>query len=103
MQMMQVIAEGRAVSPEASREMEEILLGQEFNEGIPAGLPPGLRAAHKTGWTDRLYHDFGIILPEGRKPYVLAVMTEGFTLENQAHTATAAISKIILDEIQENS
>jgi beta-lactamase class A len=29
--------------------MVEILFRQHFNDGIPAGLPPGMKVAHKTG------------------------------------------------------
>ena len=93
MQMMQIIAEGKAVSEKASFEMVEILLEQRFNEGIPARLPQTVKAAHKTGWNDRLYHDFGIIFPGNRKPYILAVMTNGFAAESDAHACVAEISK----------
>lgn len=93
MQMMRVIAEGKAVSSEASAEMIEILLGQEFNEGIPAHLPKTVKVAHKTGWNEKLYHDFGIVFPERRKPFVLAVMTRGFVNESDAHVCVAKISE----------
>ena len=43
------LAEGSAVSETASDEMLGVLRGQKFNEGIPAGLPPGTPVAHKTG------------------------------------------------------
>src|SRR5437764_338598 len=33
----------------SSTPMMDILAAQEFNSGIPAGLPPGTRVAHKTG------------------------------------------------------
>src|SRR2546429_378707 len=37
---------------------------QEFNEGIPAGLPPGIPVAHKTGWIGQVvYHDAGLVSP----------------------------------------
>lgn len=92
MQMMKGIAEGRAVSRTASEEMIRILLEQEYNEGIPAGLPPQVKTAHKTGWIDTCYHDFGIVFPPGRKPYVLAVMTRDFASETDAHACVAQIS-----------
>ena len=47
--LLAAIQQGRAASPAATREILRMLLGQEFNEGIPAGLPPGTRVAHKTG------------------------------------------------------
>src|SRR6185295_15634118 len=37
------IAERRAVSAKASAEMIKIMLDQKFDDGIPAGLPPGIR------------------------------------------------------------
>src|SRR6266480_4483280 len=39
--ILRAIEEGRAASPAATREMLGILLAQEFNEKIPAGLPAG--------------------------------------------------------------
>lgn len=98
-QTMQLIAEGKVVSQEACEKMIEILLRQEFNESIPALLPKSVKVAHKTGWTGDVYHDTGIVYPEGedRKPYALSIMTKGFA-ENQAteaHECMANISKII--------
>lgn len=100
MQMMKALAEGRAVSLESSMDMIEILLGQEFNEGIPAGLPKGTRVAHKTGWVDLIYHDFGIVLPRDRRPYVLAVMTRGFKDVKEAHACVAEVSRRIHKRIR---
>lgn len=99
MQMMLAIAEGRAVSPQACAEMTTILLGQEFNESIPARLPASVRVAHKTGWNDNLYHDFGIVLPENRKPFLLAIMTRGFKDETSAHDFMAGLSKRIYQQL----
>jgi len=71
------IAEGRAASPASSRAMLDVLGRQHFNEGIPAGLPAGVRVAHKTGWFTGTHHDGGIVTaPDGRR-YVLVVLTRG--------------------------
>jgi len=101
-QTMQLIAEGKVVSREASEKMIEILLGQEFNESIPALLPKSVKVAHKTGWTDDVYHDTGIIFSENRKPYVLSIMTKGFAEEqgSTAHQCMANISRLIFEQIQ---
>jgi beta-lactamase class A len=103
-QTMQLIAEKKVVSQAASEKMIEILLGQEFNESIPAWLPKSVRVAHKTGWTGDVYHDTGIVYPDdqARKPYALSIMTKGFT-ENQAaeaHQCMANISRIIYESLQ---
>src|SRR5215208_1465194 len=100
-QTMELIAEGKVVSKQASEKMVEILLGQEFNESIPALLPKSVKVAHKTGWTGDVYHDTGIVYPEGRKPYVLSIMTQGFPedQESEAHSCMANISKVIYDKL----
>ena len=100
-QTMQLIAEGKVVSKQASEKMIEIMLEQEFNESIPALLPQSVSVAHKTGWTDDVYHDTGIVYPEHRRPYVITIMTKGFTekQEQEAHQCMARISKMIYDQI----
>jgi beta-lactamase class A len=75
--------------------MIEILLQQEFNEGLPKNLPPGTRVAHKTGSITQIYHDAGIVYPPQRKPYVIVVLTRGLTDEKRAHQLVAAISQTI--------
>lgn len=99
---MKLIAEKRVVSPQASDAMIAILLGQEFNESIPARLPEQVRVAHKTGWTGDVYHDTGIVYREGRKPYVLSIMTRGFPEgeAQAAHACIAEISRIIYETLQ---
>lgn len=96
---MTLIAEGKVVSNQACQEMIEILLGQEFNESIPALLPGEVRVAHKTGWTDDYYHDTSIVFPPDRRPYVLTIMTQGFGEKqaSQAHACMASISRSIYD------
>ena len=100
-QTMRLIAERKVVSQAASEKMIEILLGQEFNESIPASLPNSVKVAHKTGWTGEFYHDTGIVYPEGRKPYVLSVMTRGFAEDKaaEAHACMARISKLIYEKL----
>lgn len=89
------IAERRAVSAGASDEMIKVMLGQKFNEGIPAGLPPGTRVSHKTGSITKIYHDAAIVYPPNRKPYVLVVLTRGIEDEKRAHQLIADISRLV--------
>ncbi len=100
-QMMTLIAEGKVVSKEASQQMIEIMLGQEFNESIPALLPKSVKVAHKTGWTGEFYHDTGIIFSESRKPYAISILTHGFPENNEeeAHACMAEISKMVFEQI----
>ena len=74
-QLLEAIAQGRAADQDASRQMVEILEHQKFNEGIPAGLPPGLRVAHKTGEITKIHHDAAIVFAP--KPFVLVILVRG--------------------------
>jgi beta-lactamase class A len=74
--------------------MMSILLEQQFRSGIPAGLPKAARVAHKTGNISTVHHDAGIVFLEGRKPYVLVVLTQ-FPAETGRGTAVADVSRDI--------
>lgn len=76
-----------------------MLLAQEFNEGIPAGLPPGTRVAHKTGNITALLHDAAIVYPRGRAPYVLVVLTRGYPDQADAARVIADLSRIVYQRI----
>jgi beta-lactamase class A len=93
--ILRAIEEGRAGPPGATREMLEILTAQEFNEKIPAGLPPGTRVAHKTGEITAVSHDAAIVYPSGRKPYVLVVLTKGISDGTKSSKLIADLSGII--------
>ncbi len=96
------IAEHRAASAASCRAMVEILARQEFNEGIPAGVPPGTRVAHKTGWITGIRHDGGIVyLPDGRA-YVLVVLTRGVDDVDAADRLIVAISRMAFDHLSGN-
>ncbi len=98
--ILRAIAEKKAVSEAASAAMIEILEGQEFKTKIPAGLPPGTRVANKTGDITGVHHDAAIVFPEGRAPYVLVVLTEGYPSEEEADASIAAVSKAVWQAVQ---
>jgi beta-lactamase class A len=89
------IADGTAAQPEACAAMVGVLAAQEFNEGIPAGLPPGTRVAHKTGWITSLYHDAAVVYPEGVPPYVLVVLTEALDESASGPALVAAVASTV--------
>jgi beta-lactamase class A len=93
--MLLTIDKGTALSPEASAEMKEILLAQEVNDKIPAGLPPGTPVAHKTGEITAVSHDAAVVNPPGRKPNVLVVMTRGLRDSAQSTALIADISRMV--------
>lgn len=93
--ILAAIANQRAASPAACRAMEAILARQRFNEGIPAGLPPGTRVAHKTGEITRIHHDAAIVSDDRGARYVLVVLVRG--LESKDHSAAlmADIARLV--------
>jgi len=56
-------------------EVEDVMRGQTYRDGIPAGLPAGTAIANKTGWIDDHTHDMAIVRPEEGEPFALVVLT----------------------------
>src|SRR5213593_1345280 len=94
--LLGAIATGRAASRGACDSMLAILGRQEFNEGIPVGVPPGTRVAHKTGWIGEVvYHDAAIVFPSRGGDYVLVVLTGGIRQDSVAHNLVADLSRMV--------
>ena len=74
-------------------------LGQKLDEGIPVGLPAGIRVAHKSGSIRKIQHDAGIVFVPGRKPYVLVVLVRGIADEKRAHQLIADISRTVYEDV----
>jgi beta-lactamase class A len=75
LRLMEAIAQGQAVDQQSSRQMLAILERQTVNDRIPAGLPPGMRVAHKTGEITGIRHDAAIVF--AARPFLLVVLTRG--------------------------
>lgn len=76
--LLEMIATGKLISPEASQAMLEVLLGTLTGpRRIPARLPPGTPVAHKTGTQYQRICDFGIMYVASEKPVVIAICTKG--------------------------
>ena len=93
--LMQAIAGGAAVDKDASEEMAAILRRQTVNDRIPAGLPPGVAVAHKTGEITRIRHDAAIVYAP--RPFVLVVLIRGLNDGKKASALTAGITKLIYE------
>ena len=89
---------GRAASAEGTQRVLALLAAQEFNGGIPGGVPAGTLVAHKTGWITGIAHDAAIVYPPNAPPYVLVILTRGYGSEADAEavmrTVTAAVHRI---------
>ena len=95
------IVQGRAASRTSCDSMLAILGRQEFNEGIPVGVPLGTRVAHKTGWIGEVvYHDAAVVYPARGGPYVLTVLTGGIKEDSVAHNLVADLSRLVYGTTQ---
>ena len=95
MVLLRAIAENKALSKKACEKMVEILAAQQFNEGIPAGVPTGTKVAHKTGDITKHNHDAAIVYPPDRKPYVVVVLTKGIAEHRRSSKLIADISRVV--------
>lgn len=93
--LLDAIARGRAASAAQCAAMLEMLFAQEFNDGIPAGLPTGARVAHKTGEITAVAHDAAIVFPPNRGSYVLVILTKGFPERAEADRLMADLSRLV--------
>jgi beta-lactamase class A len=92
--LLRLIGEEHAFSPALSRQMVDVLLGQQFRSGIPAGLPRGAKVAHKTGEISTIAHDAGLVYLPDRRPYALSVLTE-WDLSATGRSATIAAASYL--------
>lgn len=92
--LLRLIGEGRAFNSELSNDMLEALHAQQFKSGIPAGLPPEAKVAHKTGDISTIAHDAGLVYLPDRKPYAVAVLTE-WEPSTQGRSATIAAASYL--------
>ncbi len=100
--MLALIYKGAAVSPDASKRMNQMLLHQAWGPNeIPRYLPPEAKVAHKTGSEDDVRNDVAIVYSPARD-FILTVFTKdnadkSWRLDNEAETLLADLGKIVYD------
>ena len=92
------IAYNSAAGPDASQQMLAILERQKFNEGIPAGLPPGTKVAHKTGEITKIHHDAAIVYAP--RPFVLVILVRGLPNINDSSALMADITRLLFQAVE---
>ena len=88
--LLELIADGHAVSPGASADMQHLLLRQRVNDRLPRLLPASVEVAHKTGNLPGVVNDAGILY--GRNSTVLVVALVSDT--NDEVAAANAIAQV---------
>ncbi len=110
--LMELIADKKAVSPQASEEMLEILKRQRYVEMIPRALPAEAVVGNKTGQDEeklagadgrfRQVRADAAIVAGPKTRYVVAILTRQvddarFSVDNDALVIGGAISRLIYD------
>ncbi len=93
--VMEAVVRTPKLSAAARAKAWEILIGQTFNEEIPAGLHPqsGAVVAHKTGSISSVQHDAAIVrLPDGRE-YVLVLLANDFGADEAGREKVIAAAR----------
>lgn len=85
---------GRVVSDKSREEILSFLTETIWEERIPAGLPKGIRVAHKIGSEVGVVSDAGIVFDQ--KPFIVVIMSQGVN-EIEAKKALPEISKMIYE------
>jgi len=92
-ELLAMIAESRCASAPSCRLMIEIMSRQEWREKIPAGLPPGLLVANKTGGVTGTSNDAAIVYTPSGAPIVMVVYCKGLS-DDATKRASQAIAGI---------
>jgi beta-lactamase class A len=66
-----------------------------YHVGLPGDLPSDITVSHKEGSINGVATDGGIVF--GRRPYILVVLSQGITDEDEAFGDIAKISRIVYD------
>jgi len=82
----------------------DVLFGQAFTAGIPAGLPAAVRktarVAHKTGSISTVQHDAGLVFLPDRRPYAVAILTEWDPdVSGDRRATVAALSRAVYEHV----
>ena len=88
--ILQLIYQGKLVSPDASEFALDLLKGQHDDAGLLEGLPAGSVFAHKTGTLDGVFNDGGIVFD--RNPYVMVVLS-GDAEKSQAQACMVDVAQ----------
>jgi beta-lactamase class A len=91
---------GDALTPASRERLTAWLLGNTTGDRrLRAGLPPGWRAAEKTGTGDGgRFADVGVLYPPDRPPIVIAAFLEGCRADTTAcEAALADVARAVVD------
>ncbi len=75
------------------------LASSPYDEKLVAGIPPGIKVAHKVGDLPGVEHDVGIIYAPS-KPFIVALLGSGIPDEQTGKATIAEASRLIYEVIE---
>ena len=100
--VLRSIATGSVASEQTCGEIIAILLAQQFNDAIPAGLPPEIRVAHKSGWVTGTCHDAAMIYPPENDPCIFVMCTTSDLDDHEGAATVAAGASALWSDLTAN-
>jgi beta-lactamase class A len=98
--LVQLMADGQAVSPAASGDMLHLMLRQRVNDRLPRLLPDDVQVAHKTGNLPGTVNDVGVLYGP-TSTLAIAALVSDTTDETAAATAIARVGLAAYSYFQE--
>lgn len=92
--------QGKVLNENNKNKLLDSLTKTIFEDYLPAGVPEGVRVAHKFGTLENIINDAGIVFAD-KNPYVIVVMSKGI-IEKEARIAIPAVSKIVFEEMNKD-
>lgn len=83
--------------------LEDDLRVQVHRGGIPAGLPPGVAVANKSGWIGGANHDVALVRPDDHPPFALVVLTRHGTSEREGEQLVARVAARAWSALEERA
>lgn len=110
LRMLKTIADPSFTSEKLSKEMLAAMTDTYLEDRIPAGLPPDVRVAHKTGsYYDEVsggsFGDAGIVFEKNddeREEYFIVILSDGVGNEPDARTAMREMSRAAYESLSKD-
>lgn len=97
--LLSTLLRSDVLSPASRKRLADLLLGTRTGEArIPAGLPSGWRAGHKTGTCGSAYNDIAVVWPPQGPPYMLTIYLDRPSVDGpEAEAAIAEVARLSVE------
>lgn len=98
--LLKKLFSGTLLSSQATSEAIQLLDDSDFEDRLPALLPPHAKIYHKVGTAIAQLHDIGVVATDNSL-YYIGVFTKGVSDEEEATKTISRISKAVYDFMEE--